>query len=244
MNGLTNNFFYNNYNKMKKQLTILALFIAMLTTVKAQNVQTMYDFGEGRQHATTTLEMFKTDDWGSTFFFADFEHSGPQGEVNLAYVEIARAINLGKLPFQAHIEYNGGTLNTMQISNSYLLGIEKTWLAKDFSKGLTLIGAYKNITNNTERNNFQVTAVWFMKMMDGKLTFNGFADFWKEKHTVSNDGFKTDFQDSEYIFLSEPQLWYNATKHLSLGGELELSYDFGGQPGFFARPALGAKWTF
>ena len=32
--------------------------------------------------------------------------------------------------------------------------------------------------------------------------------------------------------------------NLSVGGELELSNNFGGADGFYARPALGAKWTF
>ena len=32
--------------------------------------------------------------------------------------------------------------------------------------------------------------------------------------------------------------------NLSLGGEVELSNNFGGMDGFNVMPALGAKWTF
>jgi hypothetical protein len=47
------------------------------------------------------------------------------------------------------------------------------------------------------------------------------------------------------VFISEPQLWYNCgTEHFNIGGEVELSYDFGSTRGFRARPCLGIKWVF
>ena len=54
---------------------------------------------------------------------------------------------------------------------------------------------------------------------------------------------------SEVVFISEPQIWYNVGQHfnvpnLNVGGEVELSYDFGGTMGFRARPCLGLKWVF
>ena len=218
---------------------MIAVFIATISSAKAQNVQLHYDFE--REAYTSTVEMFKTDDWGSTFFFIDFDYAGTDGEMNLGYFEIARALKLGSLPFEAHVEYNGGLTNGFSLGNSYLLGLEKTWLAKDFSKGLTLIGAYKNITG-TERDNFQVTAVWFMNFLDNKLSFTGFADFWREEHSVWDS--KGVESTSDYIFLAEPQIWYNVTKNFSAGGELELSNDFGGDAGFKARPTLAVKWNF
>ena len=56
-------------------------------------------------------------------------------------------------------------------------------------------------------------------------------------------------KDSEIVFISEPQLWYNVGQHfgvpnLNVGGEVELSYDFGNTMGFRARPCLGLKWIF
>jgi len=46
------------------------------------------------------------------------------------------------------------------------------------------------------------------------------------------------------VFVSEPQFWYNATKNLSLGGEIEFGYNFGTVDGLKICPALGAKWNF
>jgi hypothetical protein len=46
------------------------------------------------------------------------------------------------------------------------------------------------------------------------------------------------------VFLSEPQLWFNATKKFSIGSEVELSSNFGGMDGFKVMPTLGAKYTF
>ena len=62
---------------MKKNLLFLAVFFTATIFAKAQtNIQVMYDFGKDRQNVTTTLEMFKGDNWGSTFFFVDITHDG------------------------------------------------------------------------------------------------------------------------------------------------------------------------
>ena len=69
--------------------SILVLLVAMLFTaasnVMAQNVQLHYDFG--RNAATTTVEMFRPDGGGSTFFFVDMDYSP---KVSGAYWEISR----------------------------------------------------------------------------------------------------------------------------------------------------------
>lgn len=55
---------------------------------------------------------------------------------------------------------------------------------------------------------------------------------------------------TEYIFATEPQLWVNLKNikgwekiKLSLGTEVELSYNFVGK-GFYVMPTVAAKWTF
>jgi hypothetical protein len=226
---------------MKNKFLIAALLIFASATF-AQNVQLHYDFERG--HFTSTVEMFKPDNWGNTFFFVDMDYNGVNGEVNLSYWEIARELKFWDAPISAHIEYNGGLMNTFSFGNAYLAGPSYTYLAKDFSYGLTFMAMYKYITlTPTDKpHNFQLTAVWFYNMMKGKLTFSGFADFWKEDHNVfDSDG---NMSLSSYVFLSEPQLWFNATKNFSIGGEVEFAYDFGVDDGFFVRPTLGVKWTF
>ena len=93
---------------MNRLFTILIALIAA-TTLQAQNLQVHYDFGKDRKYITSTVEMFKPDKWGSTFFFIDMNYDADNGKtISLAYWEIARAISIGKSPFAAHIEYNGG----------------------------------------------------------------------------------------------------------------------------------------
>lgn len=236
---------------MKK--LVLVLFVSLAAfAVKAQNIQTHYDMGKDRGYITTTVEMFKPDKTGNTFFFIDFDYgsNGVENSPSLAYFEIARCFTLAKSPFSWHVEYNGGLFNSNgfgnNISNAWLTGLDYSWNAKDFSKGFSLKALYKNIANTSDEkpNNFQLTAVWYLNFAKGKMSFTGFADFWREGHIVSNDGFKTNFQEKEFIFLTEPQLWYNATKKFAIGSEVEISSNFAGHDGFMVNPTAALKYTF
>ena len=92
---------------------IFALFLVVGISSQAQNLQVMYDFCNGRKHVTPTLEMFKPDKWGDTFFFEDREfNGGPVKQPSLAYMEIARCLKFWDGPLSAHIEYNGCLLYT------------------------------------------------------------------------------------------------------------------------------------
>ncbi len=225
---------------MKK--IFLILFVAVLSlTASAQNLQTHYDMGKDRGYLTTTVEMFRPDKLGSTFFFVDMDYgvNGVEG-VSMAYWEIARAFKLGESPIAAHIEYNGGFgqfaatpfNGAYQINDCWLGGFEYSWNAEDFSRGFTLQALYKNI-RNVDNASFQLTGVWYVNFLKGKMTFNGFADFWKEK-TANGD----------FVFLTEPQIWYNVCPHFSFGSEVEISSNFAGHDGFMVNPTVAAKWNF
>jgi hypothetical protein len=232
-----------NQIDMKKILLFFTL-IAFVASVNAQNIQTHYDFGKDRKYVTTTVEMFKPDKLGNTFFFIDFDYGvGDVEGVSLAYFEIARCMKLGKSPFSWHGEYNGGfgqwkagnAGGAYTINNAWLTGADYSWNAADFSKGFSLKALYKNMANTIDDkpNSFQFTGVWYLNFLKGKMSFTGFADFWKEK---------TAFGD--FVFLSEPQIWFNATPHFSFGSEVELSNNFGGMDGFHVNPTLAVKWIF
>lgn len=232
---------------MKRVLLLISLF-AIMASASAQNVQLHYDFGEGRKMLTSTVEMFKPDKYGSTFFFIDMDYgseaSGVTNGLSLAYWEIARAFKWNETQkFLPRAEYNGGTISVgndmwIPIENCWLAGIERTFASEDFSKIFTLQANYKYIKGKEDAS-FQITGVWAIQLAEGKLTFSGFADFWKEGMDWTFDGkANTDFR-----FLTEPQLWYNATKNLSLGGEVELSNNFVGDK-FAAKPTLAVKYTF
>lgn len=236
---------------MKK--LVLVLFVSLLALgTFAQNLQTHYDMGKDRGYITTTVEMFRPDKTGNTFFFIDMDYgsNGVKNSPSLAYFEIARCFKLGKSPFSWHVEYNGGLFNSYgtanNISNAWLTGVDYSWNAKDFSKGFSLKALYKNIANtpDSKPNNFQLTAVWYLDFAKGKLRFDGFADFWREGHTVSNDGFVHNFQEKKFIFLAEPQLWYNCTKKFAVGTEIEMSTNFAGHDGFMINPTAALKYTF
>ena len=225
-----------------KRFTLIMVLVTLSLLAKSQNLQLHYDFRTDRNYLTTTVENFVPDAHGSTFFFVDFNYSA-NGPIE-AYWEIARELKNWDAPFSVHVEYNGGLGNGYFINNAYLLGGTYALNAADFSKGISFSAMYKYIQENPSPNNFQLTAVWYMNMLNNKLSFTGFADLWREKHTTSNDGFVADFQDAEYVFLSEPQLWYNFNQKFSVGTEVEFSYNFGAMPGFNVFPTIGAKWTF
>jgi Domain of unknown function (DUF5020) len=231
-----------------KKFYLLTVLLLAVCSVKAQNVQLHYDFGgalydknlDGRPVLTSTVEMFKPDKWGSTYFFVDMDYTSKG--VASAYWEIARELRFWKPPFSAHIEYNGGVFAGGSINNAYLAGPTYTYNNKDFSKGFSLTAMYKYIQKHPSPNNFQLTGTWYIHFAkDGLCTFSGFADWWREKNAYGN-----------FIFLSEPQFWVNLNKlkgvddafKLSVGSEVELSNNFGGRDGFYAIPTLAIKWSF
>ena len=234
---------------MKKLLLLAFALLASVLTVeiKAQNVQLFYD--TGRNCATSTVEMFRPDAGGSTYFFIDMDYSP---KVAGAYWEIAREFNfwqdtpMGWL--SAHVEYNGG-LDTQNLSynNAFLLGATYSGHSEDFSKTWSLSAMYKVIPGTTglsgrpDIHGFQITGVWGINFAKDWCTFSGFFDFWKEARI---------WQGTNFIFMSEPQFWVNLNKikgwdkvNLSVGGEVELSANFVAK-GFHVMPAVGAKYTF
>jgi hypothetical protein len=232
---------------MKKNLLLVIIVIFGLTA-KAQNIQTHYYFSDDRKCILTTLEMFKPDKMGSTYFFIDLAYGLPGMEfMNSAYFEIARSMKLGKTsPLGFHAEYNGGlglfpsgeSLGGFTINNAWLTGLDYVWNAEDFSKGITFQVLYKYIHN--KQSSFQLTTVWYLNFAKGKMTFTGFADFWKEDWDYDFNG----TVDSKYIFLTQPQLWFNANEHFSFGSEVEFANNFAGVEGFKIRPTAAVKWTF
>lgn len=223
-----------------KKLLLLLLGISFLTFLQAQNLQIHYDYRSARNYITTTVEKFGTDKYGSTFFFIDFNYAkaGPTE----AYWEIARELKNWDAPFSVHVEYNGGLNRVipLAINNAYLLGGTYSWNASDFSKGISLSAMYKYIQANQQPNNVQLTSVWYLNLFKGKFSFTGFADLWTEKHLIFTDNSS---EEVGLVFLSEPQFWYNLNKSFSVGGEVELSYQFAGMSGFNVFPTVAVKWT-
>ncbi len=226
-----------------KKLLFLLFAVCFSGAVMAQNIQVHYDFGKERKLVTTTVEMFRPDKYGSTFFFVDMDYSSDPRNVDnglsLAYWEVARAIKWNETQkIMPRVEYNGGTMSVggttfVPIENCLLAGVEHTWASGDFSKILTLQANYKYIQDKEDAS-FQLTAVWTVQMLEGKLTFNGFADFWREEMFWGSKKFR---------FLTEPQIWYNFCKGFSAGSEIEISSNFA-EDGWQVNPTLAVKYSF
>lgn len=247
-----------------KRIFSLAILMAAFVSITAQNVQLHYDLGHSlyeeltnRQSVTTTVEMFKADKWGSTYFFTDLDYHG-DGMMG-AYWEISREFNISKNKrFAAHIEYNGGVTsgetegwyNGNRFQHAVLVGPAYNWHSSDFSTTFSLQTMYKYYFKNAHANldafhGFQLTGVWSHTFANGLCTFSGFADLWRNPNVRG-----------KLIFLSEPQFWFNLNPlkgmngvNLSLGTEVELSNNFvydetGRNDKFYAIPTIAMKWSF
>ena len=246
--------------------SILAVAVATLALgqlAKAQtNIQVFYDFGSDRKQVTTTIEGFYNDNWGNTFFFVDhdFNHKSNEGTqaITGTYVELARCFNFWqKVPvlngFSLQVEYNGGVYKNYYINHALLAGLDYFVHTPDFKNTFNFKVLYKKIFQGVSQIPMQFTFVWGMQDLFGLkgLRFSGFADFWWEDHVLftGKSGKLDNEMLSHVVFISEPQLWYNVGQHFgvpnfNIGGEVELSYDFGSSLGFWVRPCAGIKWVF
>lgn len=248
---------------IKKAILTVAVAVLAGQLAKAQtNLQMFYDFGSDRHHVTSTLEGFYADAWGNTFFFIDHDFAFKANENQTkapsgTYMEFARCLNfwphvplLKNLSFQ--VEYNGGIYKNYFINSALLLGFDYFYHSPDFNNTYNFKVLYKKIAATHSNVPLQFTFVWGMQDIFGVqgLRFSGFADFWWEDHMLFSDhnGAITP-ELSHVVFISEPQIWYNVGRwfgvpNFNVGGEVELSYDFGSSKGFWVRPCLGGKWVF
>jgi hypothetical protein len=240
---------------MKKLMTI-ALMAAAALTANAQDIQLHYDFGrniypdeeDGRQKVTVTVEQFKADNWGSWFYFVDLDLS--RKFFRSAYTEISREFKFKKTsPFALHLEYDGGLGrdDIRSFQHAALLGGAYNGHNADFSKTWSIQLMYKQYFKSYEYTNayssFQLTGVWGLNFAHNKCTFSGFIDFWRgENWRPGHEG------HGMLVILTEPQFWYNVTKNISFGSEIELSnnfiYNTYNDKSFFINPTVAFKWNF
>lgn len=239
---------------MKKILLSTLMLIASLPIFAQLNVQLHYDFADAlygdklsnRPHWTATVENFKADKWGSTYFFIDMDFG--DNTMKSAYAEISRELRFWEAPFAAHIEYNGGLSGSGSYNDAYLAGGAWNWANKDFSKTFSLQLLYKYLANQQvgSKHSWQITTVWGIHFAKGLCTFSGYADLWHDNSVKGN-----------LVLSSEPQFWFNLYAldsvdddfKLSLGTELELTKNLvwpaeGINDKFYAIPTLAVKWQF
>lgn len=237
----------NYLEVMMKKFFAIALFLICGVALNAQNLQLHYDFGknrstdEKRDYFTATFEMFKPDEYGSTFYFIDFDfNQSGNKSASLAYFEIARYVTLPILDkkLDVTLQYNDGIIG----NSGFGMSLGSVWLS-GFSYPIDLgcmtvkTDLLARKAKNSDGMDAQVTLAWFKPFYDGKLSFTGFMDIWSEK-TVYD-------KDRKFVLLTEPQLWYNVWNHLSVGTEIEISNNFVPLSNKVEiNPTLAIKWNF
>lgn len=251
-----------------RRLFLCALAQVMALAAFSQvNVQLHYDLGSAtnpnseanRQKVTTTVEMFKADHLGSTYFFIDMDYRSKTDAATTrgvlgAYWEVSRDFTFAKVrdtahSFTAHAEYNGGLNVVGPFQQALLVGPAWQWHSGDFSKTFTLQAMYKQFLKGNGLDpvaGAQFTAVWGVTFANRFCTFAGFADLWY--------GPKANSASNGMVFLTEPQFWVNLNAikgwekvNLSIGTEWEISNNFVWRTAkdrtCFWNPTVALKWT-
>lgn len=217
-----------------KKLFVLFL-LAFTGTIFSQNLQLHYDFGKDREYLTSTIEMFKPDEYGATFFFVDFDYNrGGNKSMSLAYFEIARYVNVfDKLSVTA--QYNDGMVGNFNLGHVWLGGLSYP-IDLGFVTLSTDILFRKDYTSANSAD-AQLTTVWYVPFLNNKVAFTGFLDVWTTKFAEG--------ADTKVVLLTEPQIWVNVWNHLAVGTEIEISNNFvPGSNKVEVMPTLAAKWSF
>ena len=251
--GLSFSIFTFPFNIHFMKNLFLGILLSFPVILSAQNLQLHYDFGQDRKFFTSTLEMFKPDTLGSTFWFVDFDFNFPGSvrSMSAAYWEISRDFfipGLRKNPafdqLTFHMEYNdgfaaykdtGAYMGTSSYNSVFLTGfchplrigqvvVTTQWLCR--------------IPRGVNVPDFQFTVVWSMVILHNKLLFTGFADLWSQDKIF-------DPEHKELVFQTEPQLWYMFNSHIAMGSEVEISRNFPVGPNSWEfSPTLAVRWEF
>ena len=236
---------------MKKYFVVFPLILPL--TIFAQNLQLHYDFVKERRFFTATLEMFRPDTLGSTFWFVDFDFNFPGNprSMSAAYWEISRdfympwfknTVALKDLGF--HLEYNDGFTSFKDSGNIMGAASYNSIFLTGFSypvkigKVVLTTQLLCRMPKGMDIPDFQFTIVWFQSLFDKRILFTGFMDLWSQDKVMYPDS-------KELVFQTEPQLWYMITPKIGLGGEAEISKNFPvGPQAWQVNPTLAFRWEF
>lgn len=269
-----------------KKFFLSAAFALLCFGAFAQNVQLHYDFGhnaykkEGgkdlrsRAYLTTTVEMFKPDSFGSTFFFVDMDYvsrnnPGTTRGVVGAYWEIARELCFWQGTkadwLSVHVEYNGGLnvnskqtfkgsdftdyLGGLSFNNAFLAGLTYSGHSKDFRRTWSISAMYKLIPK-TYADLEKTQKDYHNFQITGVWGINFAKDWCTFSGFVDFWREARPWQGTKYIFLTEPQFWVNFNQikgweNVHLSLGTEVEMSVNfAGKGFYAIPTLAAKWTF
>jgi hypothetical protein len=214
-------------------MQIIVVMLIASAPLTAQNFQVHYALSEDRQYFWSRFQMFKPDDFGATYTILDFTYNNEgHKSASMAYFEFWRYIKLPMIErFMATVQYYDGLANTFSFGNVWAVGLNH----------LTALGPFMFLTDLLYRGqhgmdaNIQLQAGLFGMLLDGKIES---VDVMRIYTSDGEDGKKV-------IFLSALELWYNMTKNIAIGGEVEITKNFfPGEDRILFKPGIGLKWNF
>ncbi len=218
---------------MLKKITLVFALTILFNTIKSQNLQVHYDFLEDDSYFTSTLEMFKPNPKGATFWFVDFDYlSDTNGSASSGYMEFAKYFNLGVTnKYTFTLQFNDGVAYWGNLGQAFLVGSTYNLNLGDFSLSTELLYKYQQGNNP----NGQITFVYYFPLLGGKGELTGFADIWTIDKVNSNS--------KDFVFMSQPQFWYFISEKISVGGEMRITNNFYPEKGWKYTATFGLKWN-
>jgi len=217
--------------KYEIQLFFSLTFVVSIST--GQNLQIHYDFAEDRRYFTSTLEMYKPDEKGATFWFVDFEYNQPGNKsASVGYWEFARYMNLSFMEgLSGTIQFNDGVSRWGPLGHVWLTGITYPVDLKitTLSTELLYRAAY-----GSKSHDGQLTFVFYVPLLNGKAHLTGYADIWTQD--------RFDDEGKETAVMSQPQLWYAVSSKLYVGGEARITKNFLPKDGWQFYATFALKW--
>ena len=201
--------------------------------VSAQNLQIHYDLSKDHRYFTSTLEMYRRDERGATFWFVDFDYNEPNlSGASLGYWEIARYF---KTTFNKNVsltlQFNDGVASWGTLGQAWLAGGVYAFSLKKLSLSSELM--YRQLRGSSSADG-QLTFVFFAPFLSGRAHFTGYMDIWTQDEMED--------KEKKVIIMSQPQIWYTLSEKVYIGGEARITKNFSPQKGWYLYPTMGVKW--
>lgn len=196
---------------MKKLITIL-LFSCIMGTIKAQDIQALYGYGNGKPVNFVTAEFLKSSDHGIVKYFTDFKID--RDGYSESYTELSKYWFITPSGTAFTAQYNAGIRSDkgsdIRIVPVYLFGLSQWTEINDFLISLDVMYRIDRFTKKDGTQlTFQLSRNW------DRLEISGYCDIW--------DSGIYDDKGNSVVILCEPQVFYRVYNQISIGFEGRLS---------------------
>lgn len=244
---------------MNKQLLITTLCALAAMTADAQNLQLHYDLRHTVSPATNPknfptlyFEFWKIRDSGSHrikpgdfLLKTEADLQGSAGNIGKFFMQVSQSFRAWTPRIFLQFQYSGGGGITepkqysYYITNTYQAGAEVPFRWKQAF--LTAVLDYKYVSYAKPTSDPLLTLYWYRGFFHYKLEFAGDFSVWTENRN-HGDETTTGQKGKQGFFFAEPQIWFNATKTLSIGSKLNCYYHVNTPADTFqAYPTLAAR---